>query len=197
MWYGPDTYMGANLASLLATISTLPDADVAALHPEHSAASVADALTRLRYFDQGTCIVHHLFGGEVCDMVRSASAAGKGGYCCCTAGSAASWLVRPGRARPPGRARARLFAATVRGRRRAFCSRRPVPGCRRTPASLATHPPPAVGTAAGRREGYRDAYLAAHFEVPGEMFALAMEARARGMGCVGSTQNILDFIAAR
>ena len=29
------------------------------------------------------------------------------------------------------------------------------------------------------------------------MFALAMEARQRGMGVVGSTQNILDFIAAK
>lgn len=29
------------------------------------------------------------------------------------------------------------------------------------------------------------------------MFALAMEARQRGMGIVGSTQNILDFIAAK
>ncbi len=48
------------------------------------------------------------------------------------------------------------------------------------------------------REGYRDAYLTAHFEVPGEMFTLAMEARrSRGMGVVGSTQNILDFIAAK
>ena len=48
------------------------------------------------------------------------------------------------------------------------------------------------------REGYRDAYLAAHFEVPGEMFALAQAAAAtRGMGVVVSTQNILDFIAAK
>ena len=49
-----------------------------------------------------------------------------------------------------------------------------------------------------RREGYRDAYLTAHFEVPGEMFTLAMDARrSRGMGVVGSTQNILDFISAK
>lgn len=48
------------------------------------------------------------------------------------------------------------------------------------------------------REGYRDAFLTAHFEVPGEMFSLAMEAkRQRGMGVVGSTQNILDFISAK
>ena len=34
-------------------------------------------------------------------------------------------------------------------------------------------------------------------QVPGEMFALALEAKARGMGVVGSTQNILDFIAGK
>ena len=45
---------------------------------------------------------------------------------------------------------------------------------------------------------YNDALLTAHFEVPGEMFTLAMEARAaRDGGVVGSTQNILDFIAAK
>lgn len=47
------------------------------------------------------------------------------------------------------------------------------------------------------REGYGDAFQTAHFEVPGEMFALAMEAKQRGMGVVGSTSNILDFIKAR
>lgn len=47
------------------------------------------------------------------------------------------------------------------------------------------------------RKGYPDAYQTAHFEVPGEMFSLAMEAKARGMGVVGSTQNILNFITAR
>lgn len=35
-------------------------------------------------------------------------------------------------------------------------------------------------------------------QVPGEMFALAMKARQeRGMGVVGSTSNILDFIASK
>lgn len=116
VWYGPDTYMGRNLAQLFATLSTADDADVKALHPAHDAASVRALLPRLRHFDAGTCIVHHIFGGEVCELVRA---------------------------------------------------------------------------------GYGDAYLTAHFEVPGEMFALAMEAKARGMGCVGSTSNILDFIAGK
>ena len=44
------------------------------------------------------------------------------------------------------------------------------------------------------KEMYCDAFLTAHLEVPGEMFSLAMEAKRRGMGVVGSTQNILDFI---
>lgn len=44
------------------------------------------------------------------------------------------------------------------------------------------------------RQAYGDAFQTAHFEVPGEMFALAMEAKQRGMGVVGSTSNILDFI---
>lgn len=47
------------------------------------------------------------------------------------------------------------------------------------------------------KELYCDSYLTAHFEVPGEMFSLAMKAKRRGMGVVGSTQNILDFIKSR
>ncbi len=47
------------------------------------------------------------------------------------------------------------------------------------------------------KEAYGDAYLTAHFEVPGEMFTLAMAARRRGMGVVGSTSNILDYIASK
>ena len=120
VWYGPDTYMGRNLVQLftsLASTATASVEDVQALHPDHTPDTIAALLPRLHYFDEGTCIVHHLFGGEVCRAVR---------------------------------------------------------------------------------DGYSDAYIAAHFEVPGEMFSLAMEAkRVRGMGVVGSTQNILDFISAR
>lgn len=47
------------------------------------------------------------------------------------------------------------------------------------------------------KEMYCDAFLTAHLEVPGEMFSLAMEAKRRGMGVVGSTKNILDFIKER
>ncbi|CEG49191.1 quinolinate synthetase a [Plasmopara halstedii] len=47
------------------------------------------------------------------------------------------------------------------------------------------------------RDEYGHAYQTAHFEVPGEMFALAMEAQNAGRGVVGSTSNILNFIKAK
>ncbi|KAF6252272.1 hypothetical protein COO60DRAFT_1287195 [Scenedesmus sp. NREL 46B-D3] len=116
VWYGPDTYMGSNLAQLFRQLADMPDEVIQELHPAHTAASVRELLPRFKHFANGTCIVHHIFGGETCELVRQA---------------------------------------------------------------------------------YGDAYLTAHFEVPGEMFTLAMEAKARGMGVVGSTSNILDFIAAK
>ena len=116
VWYGPDTYMGGNLVQLFERLAEGSEEEVRALHPEHTPETIRALLPRLHHFQEGTCIVHHLFGGEVCRV-----------------------------------------AETV----------------------------------------YRDAYIAAHFEVPGEMFGLAMEAKKRGMGVVGSTQNILDFIAEK
>ena len=44
------------------------------------------------------------------------------------------------------------------------------------------------------RTEYGHAYHTAHLEVPGEMFALAVEASKQGKGVVGSTANILHFI---
>ena len=117
VFYGPDTYMGGNLAELFTMMSTWSDEDVAAVHPAHTQATIKDLLPRLRYFQDGTCMVHHMFGGDVCDAVR---------------------------------------------------------------------------------KFYGDAYQTAHFEVPGEMFKLAMEAkRERDMGVVGSTKNILDYVCEK
>lgn len=117
VWYGPDTYMGRNLHALFAALAEGgDDAAVRALHPAHSAASVAALLPRLKHFQDGTCIVHHIFGAQVVEGVR---------------------------------------------------------------------------------RGYGDAFITAHFEVPGEMFALAQSAGRAGRGVVGSTSNILDFITAK
>lgn len=114
VWYGPDTYMGRNLVQLFESLKDWTDEEIKELHPDHDRTSIRSILGRLRYYEDGTCIVHHIFGGETCQLVKDA---------------------------------------------------------------------------------YGDAYLAAHFEVPGEMFSLAMEARKRGMGVVGSTSQILGFIS--
>ncbi len=114
VWFGPDTYMGQNLRALLTGLAGLDDAAIRALHPAHDRASIAALLPRFHHFEQGSCIVHHMFGAEVVRRVR---------------------------------------------------------------------------------EGYPDARITAHLEVPGEMFALALAAQREGRGVVGSTSNILDYIA--
>jgi hypothetical protein len=65
VWYGPDTYMGRNLAQLFASMAELSDEEIRAVHPGHDRASVRALLPRLKYYENGTCIVHHIFGGEV------------------------------------------------------------------------------------------------------------------------------------
>ncbi|MCA9529069.1 MAG: quinolinate synthase NadA [Myxococcales bacterium] len=113
VWFGPDTYMGQNLQHLFEALAEMDDETIRALHPDHDAASVRALLERFHYFQQGICIVHHMFGGEVVERVR---------------------------------------------------------------------------------ESYPDAFVAAHLEVPGEMFALGLEGQQRDAGVVGSTSNILAFI---
>ncbi|CAL9048172.1 unnamed protein product [Musa banksii] len=116
VWYGPDSYMGANIAELFRQMADMTDDEISRIHPEHNRNSIISLLSRLRYYQDGNCIVHDMFGHEVVERIK---------------------------------------------------------------------------------ELYCDAFLTAHFEVPGEMFSLAMEAKRRGMGVVGSTQNILDFIKNR
>jgi quinolinate synthase len=116
VWFGPDTYMGRNLSRMLAALSRMDAATVRALHPAHTPESLAAAHARFHYFEQGVCIVHHMFGDAVAAQVA---------------------------------------------------------------------------------RDYADAFVTAHLEVPGEMFDLAFAAQQRGRGVVGSTSNILDFIARK
>ena len=67
--YGPDTYMGHNLEVMLTQISTLDDTTIRAIHPEHSQDSIRKLLSQFRYYQQGNCIVHHMFGGTVVQKV--------------------------------------------------------------------------------------------------------------------------------
>lgn len=115
VWFGPDTYMGHNLSTMLRAYAELPSEAIHRLHPEHDQASLRGAAQRFHWFEQGACVVHHMFGHEVVERVR---------------------------------------------------------------------------------RDYADAFVTAHLEVPGEMFALGFEAQRQGRGVVGSTSNILEFILA-
>ncbi|XP_028548746.1 quinolinate synthase, chloroplastic [Dendrobium catenatum] len=116
IWYGPDSYMGANITELFNQMAGMTDEEIAEIHPEHNRNTIKSLLRQLHYYQDGKCIVHDMFGHEVVEKIN---------------------------------------------------------------------------------ELYSDAFLTAHLEVPGEMFSLAIEAKRRGMGVVGSTQNILDFITQR
>jgi quinolinate synthase len=116
VFYGPDTYMGENLATMFRAMQTMDDASIRRIHPAHDRASIARGLRQFDWFREGACIVHHMFGADVVRRVR---------------------------------------------------------------------------------RDHEDALVTAHFEVPGEMFALGFERQREGRGVVGSTSNILDFIAER
>ncbi len=70
IWFGPDTYMGHNLQTLLAAYAEMPLESVRALHPAHTPDTLRALLTRFHPFLQGNCVVHHLFGQEVVARVR-------------------------------------------------------------------------------------------------------------------------------
>ncbi|MCA9715501.1 MAG: quinolinate synthase NadA [Myxococcales bacterium] len=70
LWFGPDTYMGANLAALFEGLTELDEAAIRALHPAHDRRSIAALRGRFDYFKQGNCVVHHMFGDDVTARVR-------------------------------------------------------------------------------------------------------------------------------
>ncbi|MFT4570815.1 MAG: quinolinate synthase [Hyphomicrobiaceae bacterium] len=113
IWYGPDTYMGENLWTMFEAMCSMDDEAIARIHPAHNRATIRAALKNFHWFEEGACIVHHMFGADVVRRVR---------------------------------------------------------------------------------RDHADAFVTAHFEVPGEMFALGFEAQQQQRGVVGSTSNILDFI---
>ena len=116
VWFGPDTYMGQNVACLLQSLVELGDDAVRAVHPQLSAAQLSAQIPHFHYFEAGNCIVHHLFGDQVASQIE---------------------------------------------------------------------------------RDYGNTLLTAHLEVPGHMFRLALHAQQQGRGVVGSTADILRFVAAR
>jgi len=68
--YGPDTYMGGNLEQLFNTLAVSSDEVIQKLHPAHNRETIKRLLSQYRYFKQGICVVHHMFGGEVVHKVE-------------------------------------------------------------------------------------------------------------------------------
>jgi quinolinate synthase len=50
VWYGPDSYMGANIADLFQRMATMSDEEIAAIHPNHNRKSINSLLPRLHYY---------------------------------------------------------------------------------------------------------------------------------------------------
>lgn len=73
IYYGPDTYMGENLVSMLDSIldNGWDDARISSeLHPMHSRESLQDLRNGIHVYPSGNCVVHHMFGADVFMAVR-------------------------------------------------------------------------------------------------------------------------------
>jgi quinolinate synthase len=71
--YGPDTYMGQNLQTLLDTILNngwTDDRIQNDLHSLHTRQSIENLRNNLLVFPHGNCIVHHMFGNAVVQAVK-------------------------------------------------------------------------------------------------------------------------------
>jgi len=71
--YGPDTYMGDNLVTMLTSIldAGWDDDKIASdLHPKHNRESLKTLRDNIDVFPHGNCVVHHMFGNEVVNTVK-------------------------------------------------------------------------------------------------------------------------------
>lgn len=79
--YGPDTYMGENLVMLFDTILANDSANAEGrawdderiaqdLHPSHNRETLLRLRDNIDVFPDGNCVVHHMFGGEVTELVK-------------------------------------------------------------------------------------------------------------------------------
>lgn len=116
IFYGPDTYMGENIVTLLSHILHLSDDQIKEIHPAHNKNTILKTINRFNYYKSGICIVHHMFGSNIVRSIKN---------------------------------------------------------------------------------NYWDCYVTAHFEVPGEMFELALAKKRLGMGEIGSTSQIINYIVKK
>lgn len=50
VFYGPDTYMGANIVELFRQMTVMSDEEIANIHPKHDRNSIKSVIPRLHYF---------------------------------------------------------------------------------------------------------------------------------------------------
>lgn len=50
IWYGPDSYMGANIAELFEQMVSMTNEEIALIHPKHDRNSIRSLLPRLHYY---------------------------------------------------------------------------------------------------------------------------------------------------
>jgi len=71
IFYGPDTYMGENIVTMLDSIvKTWDDERISGLHPLHNRKTLTKLRDSIDVYPNGNCVVHHMFGGEVVRTVR-------------------------------------------------------------------------------------------------------------------------------
>ena len=71
--YGPDTYMGENLVSLLDAViqSEWSDERIKSdLHPAHDQGTIKALRDNINVYPSGNCVVHHMFGDSVVQTVE-------------------------------------------------------------------------------------------------------------------------------
>lgn len=51
VWYGPDSYMGANIVELFQQMTMMTDQEIAEIHPQHNIKTLKSLLPRLHYFE--------------------------------------------------------------------------------------------------------------------------------------------------
>ncbi len=70
--YGPDTYMGENLVSLLDAVLSSGWSDDRIklnLHPDHDRSTIQALRNNMNVYPSGNCVVHHMFGHSVVETV--------------------------------------------------------------------------------------------------------------------------------
>ena len=71
--YGPDTYMGENLVSLLDSVLSSGWSDErirSDLHPNHDRSTIRMLRDNVVVYPSGNCVVHHMFGSSVVEAVE-------------------------------------------------------------------------------------------------------------------------------